>query len=92
MTLTARPASGPPPGVVSACFIRMPGTFEMPPPAKSVASVNGTLERVGSGQPLIGIAAEREPQRHFALGHLNIGNDHKLTRLPQSRRECLCAI
>ena len=39
VTLTARPASGMP-RVGSACFIRMPGTLEMPPDGKSAGSLN----------------------------------------------------
>src|SRR5262249_36666743 len=39
VTLTARPASGTP-RVCSACFIRMPGTLEMPPAGKSAGTLN----------------------------------------------------
>src|SRR5216117_2701309 len=39
VTLTASPASGDP-RVCSACFIRMPGTLEMPPNGKSAGRLN----------------------------------------------------
>ena len=39
VTLTASPASGVP-RVCSACFIRMPGTLEIPPAGKSAGRLN----------------------------------------------------
>ena len=47
------------------------------------------LDRVGGGQPLVGVGSERPGHCQLALRHFDVGADRKLGRLAQGRGDHL---
>src|SRR6516164_1414589 len=86
VTFTAKPDRGTP-RVCSACFIRMPGTFEMPPAEKSAGSLK-TISTVWlAGRVLSTLRRSDQVMASLRSGTSTVGTDRQLGRLSRAGRD-----
>src|SRR5262245_8840502 len=88
VTLTASPASGVP-RVCSACFIRMPGTLEMPPEGKSGGTLNMISTVWVAGSPLSVLRRSDQVMASLRSGTSTSARNRKLGRLSRAGRHGL---